>query len=423
FQEQWRIGHTSLFAHALGLEVFKDNFWSSRENVNVPFNDCMLVTPEPANPLHLTYKYGGRRNYTESGASCIPWSDFGWDDKYPGSGLDNNNRCMNPENVHKGAFCFTKAEFDIPEDDWIWEYCDVPLCEVDCYLYNGWTYLGPHNVTQSGAPCVDWAGEYHLTGAHCRNPTQEEQPWCYISEDHSQRDFCDNKCVEATEPNSELQSAVSTLSAGPVGLGDKAENLNVELIMKSCNTEGLLLKPSKPLTVIDLYFLSPEHYEVWTAHSIIESNDGSNLHFGIIFTAETEKAFTLSPWDLNLEQSLDGSSVVWNTVNEDIQIVGENDGSVYLPTCSGYMNFCLHYTSPVITLPNGKSIAVLGERSKWTPISPQRILSIISDDDTVKVKVYGVQGENIKFEYYNMEQIYTVDVVFNSTGEKDIIIG
>lgn len=422
--ENWRIGHTSLFAHALGLAVFKDNFWSSRENVNVVFNDCLAITPDPDHLLQLKYSYGGWRNYAESGASCIPWTDFGWDDKYPGGGLDNNNKCMNPDNLHKGAWCFTTAGFDITESEWIWEYCDVPVCEVDCYLFNGWEYLGPYNTTQSGASCVDWAGEYNLNGAHCRNPTLEEQPWCYITEDHSERDFCNNKCVEAYEPNSELQSAVSTLSAGPVGLGDKAENLNAELIMKSCNAEGLILKPSKPLTVIDMYFVSPEEYrEVWTAHSIMESENGNSLYFGIIFTAETDTDLTLTPWDLNLEQAFNGSSLVWNNVNGDLQIIGNSDENVYLPSCSGSMNFCLNYVSPIIHLPNGKTFAILGERSKWTPVSPQRIRNLTIDGNGIVLKVYGIQGETVTLAFFDMEKILSLDIDFEVTGEHLVVIG
>lgn len=31
-QDQWRIGHTSLFAYVLNLKPFKDVFWSNTDN-------------------------------------------------------------------------------------------------------------------------------------------------------------------------------------------------------------------------------------------------------------------------------------------------------------------------------------------------------------------------------------------------------
>ena len=44
---------------------------------------------------------------------------------------------------------------------------------------------------------------------------------------------------------------MSTLSTGPVGPGDAVDKINATLVMRSCNMDGLLLKPSKPAFAID----------------------------------------------------------------------------------------------------------------------------------------------------------------------------
>ncbi|GFR71337.1 non-lysosomal glucosylceramidase, partial [Elysia marginata] len=54
-----------------------------------------------------------------------------------------------------------------------------------------------------------------------------------------------------TEPYPSLQGAVSTLSKGPVGPGDKIDGTNRTLLMRCCNEDGLILKPSKPARAID----------------------------------------------------------------------------------------------------------------------------------------------------------------------------
>jgi hypothetical protein len=44
---------------------------------------------------------------------------------------------------------------------------------------------------------------------------------------------------------------IATLSTGPVGPGDAINYTNVERIMKCCRPDGLILKPDRPLTMIN----------------------------------------------------------------------------------------------------------------------------------------------------------------------------
>ncbi|KAK8380448.1 hypothetical protein O3P69_016791 [Scylla paramamosain] len=354
--DQWRIGVTSLLAHALALRPYKDVFWSSQENINVVFADCEVVTPDVDQPWRLWHLYSGRANVSASGKPCVAWQDIGWDDRYYGVGLDLN-LCRNPENLRDGAFCFTRASLDMPEESWEWEYCEVPRCEVDCYTLSGALYLGSQNVTQSGRACVDWDGEHGIDGAVCRNPDNDVAPWCYVTEGHTERDYCDNKCPEAKELNPSLQAAVSTLSAGPFAVGDKAEALNVDLIMKSCNADGRLLHPSKPLTVVDGYFFSPDYREVWSAFSQVQS-----YLFGIIFLAEVDKALTMTPSELNLVEAFTTTTLVFSNYPQDLAYrrVVSPEEALDLPSCGGYLNFCLLYTAPLIQTDIG-DLYILGE--------------------------------------------------------------
>lgn len=53
------------------------------------------------------------------------------------------------------------------------------------------------------------------------------------------------------EPHPELEALVATLSTGPVGPGDKINGTNVNLLMRCCDGNGRLLKPSFPAVAID----------------------------------------------------------------------------------------------------------------------------------------------------------------------------
>ena len=57
------------------------------------------------------------------------------------------------------------------------------------------------------------------------------------------------------EPSPSLHAFISVLSTGPVGPGDGAGYANKDLILTTCMSDGLLLKPSKPAMSLDSTFV------------------------------------------------------------------------------------------------------------------------------------------------------------------------
>ncbi|KAF2355654.1 Kringle, partial [Trinorchestia longiramus] len=389
---QWMIGHTSLFAYALGMRPFKDVFWTSYVNKNNPFTWCQFYQPTTEG---IVSNYVGHVNVSESGASCVFWDDIDFRARYPTYTLPENF-CRNPGNLHSRAFCFTEASLDTPEEEWVWEYCDVPTCEIDCYVRNGRLYVGNQSITTNGFLCVDWDGEFGLTGAHCRNPEgTEDSPWCYIDEDHTQIDFCDNICPEAVEDSPYLQSAVATLSKGPVGIGDKMENINRDLVMRSCRSDGLLLQFSKPLTAIDLYFTSDSMPKIWTAETTL----ASQYTFALIFIAEVSEEFDLTPAELNIEKSLSTDIVLWQHYPfvADFSNYPAN-ATIHTPSRSGFDNFTLLATSPIYSVA-GSQYAILGETNKWAYVSEERIIDIEVDEDTLNVIINVAPADEVVMSF------------------------
>lgn len=79
--------------------------------------------------------------------------------------------------------------------------------------------------------------------------------------------------------------------------------MNRTLIMKSCNDEGLLLKPSKPVTAIDaqIYakafgFAYGPNGEVWSTYTEI-----GNFTFGIIFAADIKLSYAILPEQMGFD--------------------------------------------------------------------------------------------------------------------------
>lgn len=74
-----------------------------------------------------------------------------------------------------------------------------------------------------------------------------------------------------TEKMPVLQTAMAVLAGGPYGVADIAGALNKSLVMRSCRTDGVLLRPSWPATAIDASFRvtfdSLDPLYLWAAHS------------------------------------------------------------------------------------------------------------------------------------------------------------
>lgn len=67
-----------------------------------------------------------------------------------------------------------------------------------------------------------------------------------------------------TQPHTELDAVLATLSMGPVGISDALNYTNVPLISQAFRspTDGTLLRPSRPISWVDSVFANMTHGRV-----------------------------------------------------------------------------------------------------------------------------------------------------------------
>lgn len=53
------------------------------------------------------------------------------------------------------------------------------------------------------------------------------------------------------DPHPEVEALLSALSAGPVGIGDRIGRTDRSLVLRCCRSDGLLLKPDRPIAALD----------------------------------------------------------------------------------------------------------------------------------------------------------------------------
>ena len=129
----------------------------------------------------------------------------------------------------------------------------------------------------------------------------------------------------AVEPAAARESAVATLSAGPVTPSDAAGWGNRELIMRSCLQDGRLVQPDRPMVMLDEAFAAaamqsaartgPElavaeaagpDGEVWSTYSTA----AGALRWRMLFAAWLRRNYTVTASTLSLGDDLGLSSAI-----------------------------------------------------------------------------------------------------------------
>jgi len=247
------------------------------------------------------------------------------------------------------------------------------------------------------------------------------------------------------ETSPALQAAISVYSAGPVTPGDGVGYADATLILRTCNTDGLLLSPSRSATAIDSQIVarvfpgSGPAGEVYATYTAV-----SGWTWGHVLAAALTAPYTFTPTDLGtvtadvsinalglrgmlapLPASAALSTIAYtlNATTFDMATLSVSpfDGGhpIQLPVC-GEVDFQLWHTAPVFA--NGW--ALLGELSKFTPIATGRVKEVQVLGDSVVVDVYGQAGEAVPITFYNAAttNTTTLSCVLDVAGRATAIV-
>jgi len=223
--------------------------------------------------------------------------------------------------------------------------------------------------------------------------------------------------IGTSEPYNRLQSLVLSLSNGPVTFADQIGLTNKELIMKSCNNDGLLLRPDKPATMIDSFFylngqllvnnksIDGPQGQLWSTYSII----GNRYKYIYAFGAKLNADYNLKLYDIETRNSNAlYLGYEYNSTNTFIKL--DSNSMVTFKKCNKY-DF-QYYTFIPINPDNMDGWYLQGELSKWITVSKQRFIDVNVVDNTgsIKVLIKGAQNEKVNVAF-----------VQPSTGKQQII--
>ncbi|XP_078489098.1 uncharacterized protein LOC100181073 isoform X2 [Ciona intestinalis] len=236
----------------------------------------------------------------------------------------------------------------------------------------------------------------------------------------------------STEPNTALQAAISTLSKGPVGPSDGIGNTDRNLLMKCCRLDGLILKPSRPITSTDetimkLAFPAMEgsanaEAEVYTTYSDIHVYSSSKqfmLRFGILLITDlTTAGYSVAPSAMYLDK-INMETKMYKAFQghpgTDTKIYDvDATGMLSIPKC-GVKDFQLWHLSPVVSMGNS-TLVILGEREKWVPVSSRRITGVEMKDGNFLIDLQGKPTEVITMDFLLDTNLVSVSCTVPDSG-------
>ena len=226
--------------------------------------------------------------------------------------------------------------------------------------------------------------------------------------------------TQCYEHNSFLQALVATLSTGPVSPGDKIGGSNVSLLMSTCRAgDGLILKPDRPATLMDLAFsLAAEQAaaharaadtaaapvsvplveltHTWSAHG-----DGRAWRWHYVLAANLTAPVTIHAQDLGPALAAEargylafdyfaiqhgGSGVALNNASQPLAVP---TSSAQPSAPAGAIPLSYYIIAPIT--PSGYTL--LGECGKMVPMSGLRSLEFALLPDGFSVVVEAAKGQ------------------------------
>jgi hypothetical protein len=176
-------------------------------------------------------------------------------------------------------------------------------------------------------------------------------------------------------------------------------------IMKSCMANGTLLQPGRALTAIDAVFLGMAFTDdAARPNGVVMTTDSEigGHRWGLVLAAELKVAYelpvsTIFSADSSMPAPAEHVVVESNfTMNSTAKVHIVPRGGTFLLPVSDKVNFTLHSLAPVSV----SGWALLGELSKWVPVSAARFKAVATSGGVPTAKIAGMEGEVVAVSFY-----------------------
>ncbi len=215
------------------------------------------------------------------------------------------------------------------------------------------------------------------------------------------------------EPYAEVESLLSALSAGPVGIGDRLGRSVREIVMRTCREDGVLVKPDVPIAALERCFLGNAFAEhVPLIGEAYSDHPAGRWWYVATFNASNAKRRL----DCRVELSDLGASaprgavMLYDWRRQTWQRLEEGGGW----DCSlEFQDWDYRVVCPLLA----GGIAVLGDADKYATAGDRRLAHIAVADGVVSFDVLGVAGTQVEVAGWSQQRPSAVRV-WTPDGER-----
>eukprot|EP01084_Bolivina_argentea_P143819 252495_1 len=218
------------------------------------------------------------------------------------------------------------------------------------------------------------------------------------------------------EPYNRLQALVQSLSNGPYTFSDQIGYSDVDLIMRCCSTNGLVLRPDTSATMIDAYFKYRAGFEnntemssgeIWSTTSRIGNND--MFRYIYVFAVLLNNDLNIYPNDVSYHFS-DNSNNEWLVYesNTTSKFTKFNYNTPLTIKKGGKYDFQLYTLIPIGNSTNSdlNGWYLQGEIDKWITVSKQRFKDITTNNNgNLMVQITGEVGETVNIGFVKADTL------------------
>ncbi|MBD3229597.1 MAG: hypothetical protein GF329_15560 [Candidatus Lokiarchaeota archaeon] len=189
-------------------------------------------------------------------------------------------------------------------------------------------------------------------------------------------------------PFPELLTVQAILSGGPVGPSDRINHLNRSLLMKTCRDDGVLLKPDKPATPIDLMFIKHKKYYITKTYN---EKDGLRWYYSLVVNIWPKRAkdHAISLEDLDIG----GPRIVYDFLEGSVSKIDLGD-EIFFDLKKNEFKFFIF--APLYE----NKIAVIGNSEKFCCCSNKQFPNIEMTDIRIEITIEDVKDSKIPIKIY-----------------------
>ena len=197
----------------------------------------------------------------------------------------------------------------------------------------------------------------------------------------------------------EAESLLASLSAGPVGIGDRLGQSQREIVLRSCRPDGVLVKPDLPIAACDRCFRESAFFEraplVGEACSLHPSG---RWHYVVSLNAWRAKEpmfFRVELADLGVARP-QGPVILYDWRRRTwTRLEADAGWEVELP----FQDFDYRVVCPLLT----GGVTLFGDVSKWATVGDQRVAGLELRPDGLCFDLLGAPLERVEVRGWSAE--------------------